>query len=193
MQKRSNIEEVYIESAKKLRVSLPKFVILVSSVALIWLFGTALLIPVGKGIFVSNIEVSEVVNLIVVVTIFILIIASFREIKNVADALAGFVIYFVGSERDSTVLTRLKRLQKSFRNMAYVILVSLFFLLFRQLLDKIHEALAGVVWIVVVLWAIVSIISVIMAMSTEIEEAAHVFAEKIDRVRMRRLRKRKKS
>ena len=135
----------------------------------------------GKGIFVNNIEAPELINLIAMISIFVLVIASFREIKNVSDAIAGFVAYFVGSERENIGETRIKKLEKTFRSLAYVILISLFFMLFQHLFNQIHPALAGVILIIIVIWAIVSLISVAMVLSTEIEEAAHKFSNNLEK------------
>lgn len=182
------IEEIYLKSAHKLRTGLPKFVIFLGASFLIWLVGTILLIPLGQGTFVNEIEASLIINLIVIAAVLVLIFSSFKEIRDVADACAGFVTYYVGNGRQTVVSTRTRKLRGTFRSLAYVILVSLLFIMFKSVLDKIHPALAGMVIIVIAIWVIVALYSVVMAMSSEIEEAASAFTAEIEKA----VKKRKK-
>jgi hypothetical protein len=185
--KEKTIEEIYIESTRKLRTSLPKFVIFLGASFLIWMFGTALLIPLGKEVFIYDVEASKVINLIVVAAILVLIMASFKEIRATADACAGFVIFYVGGEKNTVSNIRVERLEGTFRSLAYVILVSLLFLMFKDLLEQVHPALSGLTIVVIVMWVIVALYSVVMALSSEVEEAARIFTEKVEK----RLRKRR--
>lgn len=189
-----SVEELYLKSAHKLRTSLPKFVIFLGASFLIWLVGMILLIPLGQGTFVNEIEASLIINLIVIAAVLVLIFASFKEIRDVADACAGFVTYYVGNGRQAVVSTRIRKLQGTFRSLAYVILVSLLFIMFKSILDQIHPALAGVVIIVIAIWIIIALYSVVMAMSSEIEEAAAAFTLEIEKAvkKRRRAVKRKK-
>ncbi len=172
-------EDIYISSARKLRSSLPKFVIFLGSAFLVWMIGTLLLIPLGIGVHIGSIEAEKIINVIVIVAIIILIFGSYREIKDVADAAAGFVTYYVGNGRTKVHSTRIEKLKKTFRSLAYVILVSILFLIFKSLLDSVHPALAGIVVILISVWAIVAIITVVMAMSSEVEEAARAFTKEL--------------
>ncbi len=175
------VVDVYLESARKLRASLPKSIIFLGAAMLIWLFGTNILIPLGTGVLIYDTETSKIINLIVIVSIFVMISATFREIREVADASAGFVIYFVGNGRKSVDETRLHKLRKTFRNLSYVILASIVFLIFKPILDGIHPALAGIVLVVISIWTIISLYAVVMAMSSEIEEAATSFSENLEK------------
>jgi len=180
MSKERPIEEIYIESTRKLRTSLPKFVIFIGASFLIWMFGTALLIPLGKEVFIYDIEASKIINLIVIIAILVLIMASFREIKSTADACAGFVIFYVSGEKTTVNNIRLEKLQGTFRSLAYVILVSLLFLMFKNLLEQVHLALSGIALVTIVIWVIVALYSVVMALSSEVEEAAKIFTERLE-------------
>ena len=182
------VEDIYIASARKLRTSLPKFVIFMGAAFLIWMIGSLILIPLGAGVNIGSIEAGRVINIIVIGAIIILIVSSFKEIRDVADASAGFVTYYVGSGRTKIPSGRIEKLQKAFRSLAYVILVSLLFIIFKTILDGIHPALAGIVVILIAIWAIIAIITVVMAMSNEVEEAARAFTEDLEA----RIKKRKK-
>ncbi len=177
MVKKNRIEEIYLNSANKLRSSLPKFIIFLGAAFMIWIFGTVLLIPLGQGVFVSNVEASKVINVIVVSSMIVLIFIAFREIKNIAEAAAGFVTYYIGNGKHDTVEMRLGKLERTFRSLAYVIFASLIFLMFRPVFDLVHPAAAGIIVILIAIWAIVSIYTVVMAMSGEVEEAARTFAD----------------
>jgi uncharacterized protein with PQ loop repeat len=173
------VEEVYLESAKKLRASLPKFVIFLITAFLIWLFASILLIPLGRGIYIGDIETSKIASLITIITILVLLFGSFKEIKSVADASAGFVAYYIGKDEIDDI--RLKKLRGSFRSLAYVLLVSILFMLFKSVLEQIHPALPGIGYIVIVIWAFISLAGVVFTMSSEIEEATKTFVEEIER------------
>ena len=189
LKERNGTEEIYISSAKKLRESLPKFVIFLGTAFFIWLFGYILLVPLGEGIFIGNIAVTKINTLIIGAAIIVLIVSSFREIRNVADAFAGIITYYISGENKIVGRLRLIKLQGTLRSFAYVILVSLLFLMFRGVLDTIHPALSGLVLITLVIWAIFAIYMVVMALSGEAEEAAKELAKKIEkRVKRRRRR-----
>jgi hypothetical protein len=186
MPRTQKVENVYLESAKKLRASLPKFFVFLGAAFLVWIFGSALLIPLGTGVFLGGVETSKIINLLVLGSLVVLIITSFREIKNVANSLAGLALYYIGGNSNNEKL-RLQKLQSTFRSFSYVILAAVFFILFRGFLLEIHPALAGIVVILLAIWAIVSLYAVVMAMSGEIEEAASSFAERIEqRVKRRK-------
>jgi hypothetical protein len=177
-----SVEEIYLKSAHSMRTSFPKFVIFLGAATLVWIVGTLLLIPLGRGTFVNELEASQIVNLILIAAVLVLIFASFKEIRSIADACAGFVTYYVGNDRKGIAATRVRKLRGTFRSFAYVILVSLLFIMFKSLLDQVHPALAGVFVIVIAVWVIVALYSVVMAMSSEIEEAAVGFTAEIERV-----------
>ena len=191
MKDENSIEEVYLDAAKKLRTSLPKFIVFISSAILIWLFGTVVFIPLTAGIKIYEVESSRIINLILILALILLIILSFNEIRNVSDACAGFVAYYIGSEREKISKQRLLRLQRSFSNLANILLVSFFFLLFKPLLDQIHSALAGIVLIVIIIWAIVALISVAMVLGSEIEEAAIKFSKILEKRMKKKTRKKR--
>lgn len=181
MARRNNIEDVYINSARKLRAGLPKSAIFLGAAALIWLFGTNILIPLGENVFIYGTESSKIINLIVIISIFVMIATSFREIRDVADAAAGFVTYFVGNGKRSVEETRLNKLRKTFRNLSYVILAAIVFLMFKPVLDGFHPALSGIVVVLISIWSVVSLYAVVMAMSGEIEEAAVHFSKNLEK------------
>lgn len=185
-----SIEEVYIDSAKRLRKSLPKFIVLISSALLIWIFGMVVFIPLTEGVRILDIDTSRLVNLILIFALILLIVLSFSEIKNISHACAGFVAYYIGSEREKISEQRLLRLRRSFTNLADVLLASFFFILFKPLLEQLHSALAGIVLIVLIIWAIVALVSVAMVLGNEIEEAAIKFTEALEeRIKKRAKRK----
>ncbi len=182
-----NIEKIYLDAAKKLRKGLPKFIVLISSALLIWIFGITVFLPLAEGITIGEIETSRLVSLIIIIALIVLIVLSFGELRSISDACAGFVAYYIGSEREKISKERFLRLQRSFSNLANVLLASFFFIFFKPLLDKMHAAISGIVLIVLIIWAIISLVSVSMVLSNEIEEAAMRFAEVLEK----RMKKRK--
>lgn len=191
-EKKNNSEDIYIESAKKLRSSLPKFVMYLSAIVLIWLFGAVLFVPLGKGVFLGDIEVSHIIDLIIIITIIILVFSSFNEIKNIGDAIAGYIAFYVSTDYHQIDSIRIKKWKKILRNLLYVILISIFFLLFKGLLEQIHVALPGIVLILLVIASVIVLFMLVMTMGAEIEEATKKFSEKFEKRFKRRMEKKKK-
>jgi hypothetical protein len=181
------VEKVYLNALHKLRTSLPKFIIFLGATFLVWYFGVLLLIPLGKDIFIGDVEASKIVNLILIATLIVLIFSSFREIREVADSLAGIVIYYTSKNGTSINTLRIKKLSSTFRSLVYVLLASFLFLVFKSLLDTIHPALAGMIVIAISIWAIIALYGVVMAVGSEIEEASKFFIKDLEK----KLKKRK--
>lgn len=182
------VEKVYFDSIRKFRTCLPKFIIFLGATFLVWYFGILLLIPLGEGVFINNIEASRVINIILIATIIVLTFSSFREIRGVADSLAGFVIYYSSKNREKVDSLRIKKLRGTFRSLVYVLLVSFLFLVFRPILDVVHPALGGIVVIGISIWVIIALYCLVMAMGAEIEEASYHFIEDLKK----KLNKRRK-
>jgi hypothetical protein len=181
MPKEISVGEVYFKSTEKLRAALPKFIIFLGTASLMWLFGVSIFLPLSEGILLGDLEASAIVNLILIVTIIILCIGSFREVRATADAIAGFVIFYVGRERSKVSELRLMKLRGVFRSLAYVMLASVVFLMFKGALGQIHPLLPGMGVILLVIWAIISLYSVGMAVGSEVEEAARIFAKDVEK------------
>jgi formate hydrogenlyase subunit 4 len=184
-QKKSNTEDVYLESAKKLRSSLPKFVVYISTITLIWIFSTTLFIPMGTGIKLGDIEVNQIIDLIILITFLVLILASFNEIKNVADAIAGYISFYVSTDYHQIDKLRIMKWKKILRTLFYIILVSVFFLFFRGLLEQIHPAAPGIVIILIVIASVIVLFMLVMAMGAEIEEATKKFVDRFEKISKR--------
>jgi len=189
MAKKMTIEDIYVNSHKKLRTSFPKTVIFLGAAFLVWIFGITLLIPLGQGVTIYDIEVSRIINLLIIFTILFFIFVTFREVRVLASAIAGFVTYYIGNHRNVVDMTRVTKLERTFKSLSYVILLSLIFLMFRPVLDGVHPALAGIFLIIIAIWAIVSLYGVVLAMSSEIEQAADSFTKSLEKSMKKRRRR----
>ena len=176
-----SLEELYLDSAKKLRTSLPKFVIFIGVAYLIWLVGTTFFIPLSLGAFIGAIEASSLDSLIILAAVLLLLIGSFIEIRNVADATAGIVVSYVLPRNTNVEEVRLRQFRRCFRSVGYVIPFVISFLIFKDLLEQIHPLLNVIIPVIIAVWVVIAAILLAMIMGLEIEESARIFAERVEK------------
>jgi len=175
------VEEVYISSAKKLRTSLPKFVIFIGMAYLIWLVGTTFIIPLSMGNLIGAIETIRLDSITILAAVILLIIGSFIEIRSVADAAAGIIVSYVLPRNSNAEEVRLRQFRRCLRSIGYVIPFTVSFLIFGDLLRQINPLLNTIIPVIIGVWVVVAAILLAMVMGLEIEESARIFAEKIEK------------
>ncbi len=168
--------EIITRSKRELIDSIPKMLVYAGTAFMIWLFSKLVFAPLGHITLWGSIEASDIVVSIAIVAIFILLLKILREIRDICDAVAGFVAYIF--EKNATTADFLIY-QKAIRSVAYVIVVAVVFLFFSSLLDEIHPAISGIVLIIIFLWAVLTLYSAGMMISAKIEAGAKRFTEKV--------------
>ncbi len=177
----NGIEELYIKSARKLRTSLPKFVIFIGMAYIIWLVGTSFFIPVSLGGFIGAIEAARLDSIVILAAVITLLIVSFIEVRSVADATAGLVVSFVLPRDVAVEEIRLKQFRRTFRNIGYIVPFTVTFAIFTELLKQINPLIVTIVPVLITVWVVISALLLAMVMGLEIEESAKNFAEKIEK------------
>jgi uncharacterized protein YacL len=175
------LEEVYIKSARKLRTSLPKFVIFLGIAYLIWLIGTSFFIPLSHGKSLGAVEVVSLDSLIILAAVLSLIFASFVEIRKVADGCAGLAVAYVTHGENKVEEVRLSQLKRSFRNIGYTIPFVVAFFIFSKLLEQINPLLIIIIPILIAVWVVIAAVLLAMVLGLEIEAAAKQFADRIEK------------
>lgn len=176
-----DVEKLYIESAKKLRSSLPKFTIFLGMAYIIWVIATTFFLPLANGKFIKSIEASRLESFVVLSSIAILIFFSFLEGRNVADALAGMITAYLVHRKGNVEEMRLRRIRRPLLNIFYLISFSVAFFIFSGVIEQIYPFFNQIIMVLIGIWVVISLILIAMVMGLEIEESARLFAESIER------------
>lgn len=179
----NSVEEIYLNSAKKLRASLPKFVIFLGIAYLIWLVGTTFFIPVSDGIFIKAIEAAKLESFIILIAVLVLIFASFLEVRKVSDACAGLVASYITHRKSKIEEMRFRQLRRSFLNIGYLIPTGIAYLIFAGVLSQVNPFIVQIVPVIIGIWVVVSAVFLAMVLGLEIEESARVLSERIEKIR----------
>lgn len=190
MARKNDIQELYISSARKLRSSLPRFVIFLGLPLIVWLLSTNFLFTLSRGIFIGSVEAVRLDFVVVLTAVVVLILASFIEIGHVADACAGLLVSYILNEDDEFDEVRLRKMKRSFRTTFFIAPFLVAFLMFNDYLGKIYPLITTVIPIVIVVWVVIAAVLMSMVMSGEVEQATRSFSKKLEnRVRLRRRKK----
>ena len=184
-------EKLYLESARKLRSSLPKFAIFLGMAYTIWLLSTTFILPMNNGKFLKNIEVPKLENFIVLSSISVLLFFSLIEGKRSAEALAGLIAVYLVHKEGSVEDIRIARIKRPISNIFYIISMSVAFLMFGGVMQQINPLINQMVGVGLGIWVVISLILIAMAIGIEIEESARIFAESLEK-RIRRIKRKSK-
>jgi len=188
----NSVEEMYLDSAKKLRASLPKFVIFLGIAYLIWLVGTTFFIPLSNGIFIKAIETAKLESFIILVAVFSLIFVSFLEVRKLSDAFAGLVASSITHRESKVEEMRFRQLRRSFLNIGYLVPTAIAYLIFAGLLGQINPLVAQIIPVILGIWVVIAAVFLAMVLGMEIEESARVLSERIEKIRKKLIVKKKK-
>jgi uncharacterized membrane protein len=173
-------KEVYAKGVLEIRDSAPKIGINIVIAVLIWLIGNYVFIPISNGYFVQAWAVTRLINVIVLVALAVLLFKILKELHDLADAAAGMVAYEVGSRKGEVTKDELNNYKTAFRGILYVFVAAAAFILLGTQLSMLHPALAAIVLIIIVVWAIVTLFRVGNALSDTVHEYAHEWAKKLE-------------
>ena len=168
--------EIIRGSKRELIDSIPKVLVYGGTLILIWLFSKLVFIPLGDGVLWGDIRTSHIIVTITVIVALMLVLKILKEIRDMCDAIAGFVAYSI--DKKST-MEELGDYRKAVRNLGYVIVVVLLYMYFGSILGEIHPALSGIILIIVFSWAVGALYGIGMTVSDKIEKKAKRFTGKI--------------
>lgn len=171
-------QQVYAEAQKEIRESLPKIAINVFIAIIIWLVANFVFMPISTGLFVQTFAVTQLISFIVLIAFAVLVIGIVRELRDVADASAGIVAYHAGQAAQVDP-QELQNYRTAFRGLLYVLVVAAAFLLFAAQLNLLHPAIAAIVLLIIVVWAILTLFRVGRAFSRSIQHYAQEWAKRL--------------
>jgi uncharacterized membrane protein len=173
-------KEVYEKAGEEIRDSAPKVAINVGVAILVWLIGNYVFIPISQGYFIQAWAVPWLINLIVLVALVIILLMILKELRDLSDAAAGLAAYEMGSRKGEVTKEELHDYKIAFHGLLYVFVAAGAFLLLGSQLSLLSPAIAALVLIIVVIWAIVTLFRVGHALSDTVREYAHEWAKKLE-------------
>lgn len=178
----NNVEEIYLDAVKKLRASFPKFVIFLGLAYIVWLLFSHFFFQLSKESTLGNIEVVRLDSLLIISAVIVLIIASFVEIKNVADACAGLVTSYISSSEKIEEI-RVRKVRRAFRTTFYILPFTVAYIIFSNLLEQIFPLLTTIIPLAIVIWVVIASILLAMVLGLELEEAANKFIQGLRKIK----------
>lgn len=149
--------EAYLKAVREIRDSVPKILINVGIAVLIWALTRYAFIPISRDYLLFNIPLPQLIGLVMLIAVAILVLGVIREILDITDAAAAYAAYTIGAVRGEVAEEELENYRTGFRGIVYVIIVVLVFILFRDFLNILHPLLSAVLLIVVVIWAVLTL------------------------------------
>lgn len=175
-----NRAELLDASKKKIRTSLPKLAIHLFIATLIWIFGLVIFVPLAQSFELFGFNLAPIVSFIVVVGLVLVLVRVAFEVRDTADGLAG--ISAVAASRATTESVHVENYQRGFRGLFYILYAVAIFLFFFAFLAAIHPVLAGVVLIVIVIWAVVELFYIGHGFSKAVEEWSGRAVRRVERL-----------
>jgi hypothetical protein len=174
--------EAYAESAKALREVGARVALSIGAAILIWLFGQLVFIPISQGmeqVFLGY-PVGEIISFIFVVTLALIIITIFIDIRRLTSGLAGVLAYQFGRASGEINIESFRHYRIALDGILYVVIVSLAYLLFAQYLGNINPALPAILLIAIVIWAIFALWRSCRAIAAEIGRYTAKWADELE-------------
>ena len=173
-------KEVYRKAVEEMRDSAPKVAINVVVAILVWVIGNYVFIPISQGYFVQTWAVSWLINLIVLVALAVILVMILKELRDLVDAGAGLAAYEFGSSKGEVTKEELHNYKIAFHGLLYVFVAAAAFLLLGNQLSLLSPAIAAIVLVLVVIWAIITLFRIGRALSDSVHEYAHEWAKKLE-------------
>lgn len=181
--KNTPLIELYSSAVKKLVRALPKFVVFFSIIILLWI-SSPLILSLGKGVYIDSIEMTRIINIILLSYTLMFILLSFREITQIADAIVEFIIYYSSpsNEKEERIKHKLRKMRTPFRQILYIIVFSILFSISKEFLNYISPLLTTSLSIIIILWFLGALYVLAMTIASEFEERAISIRKNIEKV-----------
>jgi len=172
--------EVYQKAVVEIRDSAPRIAVNLAIAVLVWVIGNYVFIPIAQGYFIQSIAVTQLINLIVLIALAVILLMILKELRDLSDAAAGVVAYELGSRKGEVTKDELHNYKIAFHGLLYVFVAAAAFLLLGNQLSLLHPALAAVVLLVIVIWAIATLFRVGHALSDTVHDYAAEWAKRLE-------------
>ncbi len=165
-------ERLLEESRQGLRTSSIKLARHIVVAAVLWLFGLLVFVPLAVSLPPpfenAPFTWAQIIQWIVLISLIIVLIRMVYDLRDTADGLAG--IAAVSVSKATTEAEHVESYQKGFRGIIYVLYAAIIYLLLIPFLSPVFPPLAGIVLIILVLWAIIVLFRVGGVFSKAVED-----------------------
>jgi uncharacterized membrane protein len=171
-------DTMYVEATNRIRDNTSKIGINVGIAIVIWLVGNLVFIPISRGLFVGVYAMTQLVDVIILIALLVLVFRIVTEIRAVTDSAAVMTAYY---SRGSGAIeqSEVGDFRSAFRGFLYVLIVAAAYLLVSAQLDILYPALAGVVLLVIVVWAVYTLFRSGTALSRTVDRHFKILGSRL--------------
>lgn len=176
----TELERVEIESKKEIIDSVPKIIVYGGISVMIWIFTMFVYIPLGEGLMLTkDLSVSNFIMIIGFVTLLCFTVKILKEIRDVSNGIGGLIAVRSGASGASK--EEVEHMQTAVRGVVYVIVGTILFVFLTSVLrgldiggnEYLGQTIVGIGLVVMFIWVIFMLYRSGMAISKELEKAAH--------------------
>lgn len=176
----SGSEEVHLKLVKEVRESVPKIIVNVAVVTMIWVFTKYVFIPLAEEYAVLGIPLPQLISLVSLVAIMALVLNIVMRGHELIDAIAAYLALEVGARKQATE-EEVSSYRAGLRSIFYVLIVSLLFLVFKEFLNVFHPAISATMLLLIAIWAVITLIRAGRAFSKLAEYYASEWASLLEK------------
>ncbi|MDI6730631.1 MAG: hypothetical protein QMD06_03720 [Candidatus Altarchaeum sp.] len=179
-------ERVEIESKREIIDSIPKVVVYGGISVMVWIFTMLVYIPLGGSLMlISDLSVSNFIMIIGFVALLFFTVKILKEIKDISNAIGGIIAVKSGPSGASK--EEVEHIQTAVRGVVYTIVGTILFVFLTSVLRGLNigkytylgQTIVGIGLVVMFIWVIFLLYRSGMAVSKELEKAAHKKAAKM--------------
>ncbi len=165
--------------------SFPKILVNLAIAVLIWLFAVLVFLPLadtlGDPFIFGLMGMKAIISAIVIIALVIVFLRILKEVSDLIGGLAGLTA--LQFARGETSDAKLERYRTGFRGIGFIILAVIAYLFFLPMVAGLHPSLAGIILILLLLWAIITLFRVGGTFSEDIERKATEFSQKVEELK----------
>ncbi|MEM1509796.1 MAG: hypothetical protein QW291_00060 [Thermofilaceae archaeon] len=176
----SSPAEVHLKLVKEVRESVPKIIVNVAVIAMIWVFTKYVFIPLAEEYAVLGIPLPQLISLVSLVAVMALVLNIVMRGHELIDAIAAYLALEVGARKQATE-EEVNGYRAGLRSIFYVLVVSLLFLIFKEFLNVFHPAISATILLLIAIWAVITLIRAGRAFSKLAEYYASEWASLLEK------------
>ncbi|MFO7967257.1 MAG: hypothetical protein R6U44_06635 [Archaeoglobaceae archaeon] len=178
-------EEIHRESKQEIKTSVPTIITNLVIAALIWLFAVLVFLPLagtlGDPFIFGLIGMNSLISGIVLIALAIILLKIVKEIGDLTYGVAGLAT--LSFKRGEVSEGALENYRSGFKWIGYVIVAVVAYLFFLPIIAGLHPTLAGIVLVVLVIWAIMMLLRAGGMFSEDIGKEAGKLSQKVDELK----------
>ncbi len=175
-------KKVYEEGVLKLKENAPQIIVSLIVAALIWLFGVLVFIPLadmlGNPYVFGLTALKPIISAIIGIALIILFLRIAKDFGELMDGVADILVSIIAKDRITE--EKLEKYRRGFRGLAYLIVVIIAYLFAIPILAGISPVIAGIVLILIVIWAVFVLLTLGNLFHKEIEEGVRLAIKKLE-------------